>query len=105
MKRILGRAFEDAIAQSNSQIVSFTMISDRDGPKVPVREVGGEVGSSFFSPAEIATVILEELLWCATEFLGGPVTRPSSVCRQTEHHCAPTCWGKSFSHLTLAVEL
>ncbi|KEG13127.1 putative glucose-regulated protein 78 [Trypanosoma grayi] len=71
IKRLIGRKYSDATVQKDKKLLSYEVISDKDGkPKVQV-EVGGK--KKQFTPEEVSAMVLQKMKEIAETYLGEKV--------------------------------
>jgi heat shock protein 5 len=71
IKRLIGRKFKDDTVQKDSKLLSYKIISDKDGnPKVEVSYKGERKA---FTPEEISAMILQKMKEVAESYLGKKV--------------------------------
>lgn len=71
IKRMIGRDFNDPILQRDVKLLSYTVVDEKNRPKVEVT-IKGEV--KHFSPEEISAMILTKMKTIAENYLGKKVT-------------------------------
>lgn len=71
IKRLIGRKYSDATVQKDKKLLSYEVVSDKDGkPKVQV-SVGGK--KKQFTPEEVSAMVLQKMKEIAETYLGEKV--------------------------------
>ena len=69
-KRLIGRKYDDPVVSDDKKFWPFTIINDREKPKIEVQYKGS---SKVFSPEEISAMVLSKMKETAENFLGKKV--------------------------------
>jgi heat shock protein 5 len=71
VKRLIGRKYKDASVQADKKLLSFDVVSDKEGnPRVQI-EYKGE--KKTYTPEEISAMVLQKMKEIAETFIGKPV--------------------------------
>jgi len=71
IKRLIGRKFKDASVQNDKKLLSFDIVSDKEGnPRVQVMYKGEK---KTYTPEEVSAMVLQKMKEIAETFLGKPV--------------------------------
>ena len=70
-KRLIGRKYDDPVAQDDMKLWPFDVVSDNNKPKIKVNYKGED---ATFYPEEISAMVLTKMKETAEAYLGEPVT-------------------------------